>query len=420
MPAAGSPTVLGGSLLPGTLLLDAAGKPASADARALALLGCGDVAALACRWADVAPLLATAGLRLQPHGAGAARPERQGPPADQAGWPHADDGTSCVVELPPAAAAAPPGAAQRLRASLVQLCPANGSAGPAATLLLLADADRGAAVESDLRAASQMRSLAQIAPSVAHDLRAPINAMSLNLELLKETLDAATGPAGVPASVAARDPGARRQRYVGVVRDELARLHQSLELYIAHIAAGSDRLEVLDLRDAARDMAALLRPPARKQIVGVELLAPDAPVPVLAQRSMLRQALLHLGLAVLASAQRQGVVEIRLERPLPGRAHLVIAAAPLPGGGASAAADARAGAPLTAPPALSFSAGGTEARMAVAQAALASFGASVQWVRGDAAGGPAAAVDRPLEGHGTAGPDAAAVVEIDWPLSEAN
>jgi DNA segregation ATPase FtsK/SpoIIIE, S-DNA-T family len=233
---------------------------------------------------------------------------------------------------------------------------AAGDSRPAAPVaLLLQDAELAAALESDQRAAAQMRSLAQITPAVAHDLRAPINAMVLNLEVLKETLapppgflpgnpaHAAVGaahpvsspygpppaPAQRPGS-AGRDPRERQQRYLAVLREELARLHQSLELFLAHISPRGERQETLDWRGPAEDLAALLRPPARKQQAQIELLLPDTAVPIVAQRYLLRQALLHFGLAILERVPRDGTLEIRLER-LPARARLRIAAGARPG-----------------------------------------------------------------------------------------
>jgi signal transduction histidine kinase len=291
--------------------------------------------------------------------------------------------------------------------------------------LLLQDAELATALESDLRAAAQMRSLTQIAPAVAHDLRAPINAMVLNLEVLKETLapppgslpgnpahPAAApphpasspsgphpGPAQRPGS-AGRDPRDRQQRYLAVLREELARLHQSLELFLAHVSPRGERQETLDWRGPAQDLAALLRPPARKQQAQIELLLPDAAVPIVVQRYLLRQALLHFGLAILERVPRDGTLEIRLER-LPARARLRIAASPRPGTSAAShtiAAPAAAPAAAVLPPAPRFSAAGTDAREQVAHAIVAAFGGT-SW---------------------PADPDGDLAFEIEFPLAESN
>src|SRR5687768_16701404 len=63
-----------------------------------------------------------------------------------------------------------------------------------------------AALEADWRQSTLIRSLAQITPAVAHDLRAPINAMVFNVEILKETIASGNGA----------EPGGRERqlRYV--------------------------------------------------------------------------------------------------------------------------------------------------------------------------------------------------------------
>jgi signal transduction histidine kinase len=270
--------------------------------------------------------------------------------------------------------------------------------------------EAAAALESDLRAATQMRSLEEIAPAVAHDLRAPINAMVLNLEVLKETLAVGSpSPGGFPAPAGGRDPRARQQRYVNVLREELSRLHQSLELFLAHISPRANRIEGLDLREPAQDLAALLRPSARKQQSQIEVLVPDAPVPVLAQRYQLRQALLHLGLSALLQVPRDGTLEIRLDRQV-SRARLRIIAAGPPGGGAGpggggvgAAAGGLAGpAAGAAGPAAApqmeprFSAAGTEARIEVARGIVAALGGTVRLLPEGSRGLPAFEIDFPL------------------------
>jgi signal transduction histidine kinase len=398
--------VLGEALQPGVMLLGGAGMPRYADRRALALLGCRDGAELAALWAGVQPHLAA--LREAPAGG---------------------------LELP----AVTPGG-RRLRIALVRVdgCEAgSGGQHEAANddwreTLLVQDAEVPAALESDLRAASQMRSLAQITPAVAHDLRAPINAMVLNLEVLKETLNAGPAATLLPGGHPGRDPRERQRRYVAVLREELTRLHQSLELFIAHVSPRGDRLDSLDLREPVRDLAALLLPPARKQQAHVELLLPDAPVPVLAQRHQLRQALLHVGLAALARVPSNGTLELRLER-LPSSAAAgettAAAAAPAPpevarlrlttvarpGTGSGSDAGQPAPSPASdAPAALEphFAAAGTEARLAVARSLVAALGGSLRL--------PAAEAGETGQGAGASQPRETAGHELVFSIRESD
>jgi len=172
-------------------------------------------------------------------------------------------------------------------------------------VLLVHDAAAGESFTADLRQATLLRTMAQITPAVAHDLRAPINAMVFNIEVLKETIAAGKG---------AEPTGRERQlRYIDVLREELHRLHQGLESYIAQISPRGDRDETFDLREPVGELAALLVGPARKQQARIVPQIPESPVRVTGNRHLIRQALLHVAVAALGGVARDGALEIRLE-----------------------------------------------------------------------------------------------------------
>ena len=168
------------------------------------------------------------------------------------------------------------------------------------------EAGAAESVDSDLRLSALMRSLAYVTPAVAHDLRAPINAMVFNIEILKETIASGKGA----------EPGGRERqlRYINVLKEELSRLHREMEIFIAHISPRGDRTETLDLRELLEELSVLLTGPARKQQVQVKLQLPETPVQVEVNRFLLRQALLHLAVAALAGVPKEGALEVRLER----------------------------------------------------------------------------------------------------------
>ncbi|HEV2846099.1 MAG TPA: hypothetical protein VG477_14690, partial [Thermoanaerobaculia bacterium] len=265
---------LAGLLGPGVMILDSSGAVRLADPRALQLLGCAGGVELERCWADLKPHLEKAGLSW--NGA-----------AGTASW--------TALELSDAEAGAP----RRLTFDL-RRDPGSGA------VLLVQDPGTLSGIEADLRLTSQMRSVAQISPAVAHDLRAPINAMVFNIEILKEML--ASGRAADPAN---RD---KLMRYVTVLKDELARLHRGLETFLAYISPRSDRQETIDLRELADELAALLVAPARKQQVQVKAELPEGTLTTDGNRYLLRQALLHLSLAALAETPRQGTLRVLLDR----------------------------------------------------------------------------------------------------------
>lgn len=321
---------LAGLLGPGVISLDDSGAVRFADSRALQLLGCAGGAELESCWTDLRPHLETAGLSW--NGAGGAVTWTALDVTDEAGAP------------------------RRLAFDL-RRDPGHGG------VLLVQDLGTLSGLEADLRLTSQMRSVAQISPAVAHDLRAPINAMVFNIEILKEML--ASGRAADPAN---RD---KLMRYVTVLKDELARLHRGLETFLAYISPRSDRQETIDLRELAEELAALLVAPARKQQVQVKAELEEGTIATDGNRYLLRQALLHMALAALAETPRQGTLRVHLDRR-GGRARLRVQGAT----GPDSPAEAEAPAP---PPGLEgfdlrFSPDGALARLWAARAILAAHG----------------------------------------------
>ncbi len=215
----------------------------------------------------------------------------------------------------------------------------------------------------ELLLSSQMRSVSQISPAVAHDLRAPINAMVFNLEILQEMI--ASGRAADPAN---HD---KLLRYVHVLKEELSRLHRGLETFLGFISPRSDKLEALDLGELARELASLLVAPARKQQVQVQAELPEEPLPTEGNRYLLRQALLHLGLAALAEVPKQGTLHLRLER-LDGRARLSVYGVMGTESPAAAEASPAPGFDLHVSP------GGVQAQLWVARSILAAHGGAVR------------------------------------------
>jgi signal transduction histidine kinase len=300
----------------GVLALGPEGTVRFADERALDLLGCADGFELDRVWSEVRPRLEAAGLRWQGAGGGAGQAALELPVAENT------DNEAAPAADP--AAAASRAAARRLLFDL-RRGPEGGG------VLLVRDAVVQDSLAADLRLAAQMRSLSQISPAVAHDLRAPINAMVFNLEILKETIASGRGS----------EPGGtdRQLRYVNVLKEELLRLHKSLEIFLAHTSPRGDRAETLDLREVVQELAALLVAPARKQQVQVQAELPPQALSLVANRYLLRQALLHLALAALTGVPKQGLLTVRLEGE-DNRARLRLAGNPGPDSPAVNSADA--------------------------------------------------------------------------------
>ena len=136
-------------------------------------------------------------------------------------------------------------------------------AGPAEDhLVLLSDPRALEAVEVDARLERQIDGLGRVYRTLAHELRAPLGAMLMSLDLLQESL---AHEGGCPPAT---------RRHVDVLREELDRLSRSLSGILTQTVPGAPP-ERFDLAASLADLVALLAPQARRQAVELETRLPE-------------------------------------------------------------------------------------------------------------------------------------------------
>lgn len=168
-------------------------------------------------------------------------------------------------------------------------------------LVMVGDRRREASRHSALLLASRMQALMGFYRASAHDLKTPLNALILNLELLRKSLAADPGPRGED-----------RLALVEVLATELARLQRLAQGALEHGQPHREELDAFDLRRLAREVAALVRPQAQRQGVSVEVVSTARPLHVLAVRDRLQQALLNLVINALEAMPGGGSIALEL------------------------------------------------------------------------------------------------------------
>ena len=255
----------------GLLLVGSAEKLEFANALALELLGCRGLDELQRQWPEFRRLLQIEGIRE----ATGAKPKR------------------ITVDLPLESGMR----FLRLEIHALQDHACHGC------LVLLRDRKAGDILEIDLLLASRMRSLVHVYRVMAHDLKAPLNAMQLTLELLADSVghDAVTG-----------ESAARRHRHVEVLRQELGRLNRILQTMLDQKEPMGAVPHAFDLCEVVREIVALLAPQARGQRIEMRTQLPGDTVYLCGYRDRLKQALLNIAINGLEAMPGGGRLEIDL------------------------------------------------------------------------------------------------------------
>ena len=166
---------------------------------------------------------------------------------------------------------------------------------------LVKDRDLVDALEDELALAIQMRGLTRFYMEVVHDLKAPLNAMVINLELLKDTLH-----------VDDAERYGRQRRYVDVLGEEVQRLNRSLTSLLTQTPRLAETPQAFDLRDLVQELVDLLAPQAKAQRVIVSAELPSAAVRISGRRDRLKQALLNVAINGLEAMPEGGALGVTL------------------------------------------------------------------------------------------------------------
>lgn len=175
-------------------------------------------------------------------------------------------------------------------------------------VVVLNDGDATGQLVDELLTASRMRARDYIYHALLHDLRAPLNALEINLELLADNCARVQGH--IPESADQRQLG----QGLSVLREELARLNRTLRVVLDGGELFQPRAENFDLAETLREVALLLSPQAKQQRVVIQLQFPDAVVLVDGHRDRLKQAFINIAVNALEAMPDGGRLTIAIER----------------------------------------------------------------------------------------------------------
>lgn len=170
------------------------------------------------------------------------------------------------------------------------------------TLLTLRDTGSARELEQELEVSRRLAAIGRLTANVGHEVKNPINAMVVHLELLRGKL--AGGSADTQSA----------QKHVEILADEMHRLDRVVQT-LADFSRPMDlELRDHDLRRVVEQTVELAGEELKEHGVAVKFTAPSAPVPVRVDGELVRQALLNLLLNAMQAMPDGGLVRITVRR----------------------------------------------------------------------------------------------------------
>lgn len=164
-------------------------------------------------------------------------------------------------------------------------------------LLTLHDSESMKQIESELEISRRLADIGRLTSGVGHEVKNPINAIVVHLELLRSKLDR-------------NEPGAGR--HLEIIQNEIRRLDRVVQTLVDFSRPVSLELTVQDLRLLVSSVMALASPDLEQHRVQVTSLLPRQAVYARVDSDLIRQALLNVVLNGAQSMADGGELTVEL------------------------------------------------------------------------------------------------------------
>jgi signal transduction histidine kinase len=192
---------------------------------------------------------------------------------------------------------------RQVQISLDRIDDGLGGSGNMGTLLMLRDVESVMQLGQELEIARRLAAIGRLTAGVGHEVKNPINAMVVHLELLRGKLAGREGEAFQGA-----------QRHVEILSGEMQRLDRVVQTLADFSRPMELKLREHDLRQVVGGVVELTAAEMRENGVHVISEAPPDPVMVRVDAEMVRQALLNLLLNGMQAMPSGGKLWVKIQR----------------------------------------------------------------------------------------------------------
>jgi signal transduction histidine kinase len=167
------------------------------------------------------------------------------------------------------------------------------------TLITLRDADTRRQIQSQLDVSARLAAISRLTGGVAHEIKNPLQAITVHLEVLKSKL-------------------ADQYDYVGpeieTIAREILRLDRVVKTFLDFTRPVDLKMRDLEMVALARDVASLVGPSAGRQNVRIELDAEPEEIVLHGDRDLLQQAILNVVMNGVEAMKTGGHLRVKLRR----------------------------------------------------------------------------------------------------------
>jgi PAS domain S-box-containing protein len=167
---------------------------------------------------------------------------------------------------------------------------------PIGALLTVRDAESVRRIENEIELSRRLAAIGRLTSGVAHEVKNPINAIVIHLEILRER-------------ILQLDPESRR--HMDIINSEIHRLDRVVKTLVDFSRPVELKLTVLDLRSLAAEVVALAAPEARSHKVEMIQHLGAKPLPVRVDADLMKQAILNVVLNGVQSMLEGGTLTLR-------------------------------------------------------------------------------------------------------------